>query len=419
MAIPLTQTPGSRNVAPRARSPISRTQRHRLLQAVGMFLMLVGAALMSIQIRLQVPIGREPWAGYQSDSPMFYLLMIIAVVLVQTVSILVPPTTLTSRIVGEAHPARRFLVALFTSFFLILVFHGNISQLQLVYFLGAGVLLAWLCIVVPRRLYVGQGGNSLERDLEKLVGSLPLINLWLRTNIRARYSQTTLGILWIILLPLLASVVLALAFTQILRIQLDVPIVSFILSAMIPYTLFSNAVLNSAGSILGKVSLITQVYFPREILPIVVLGEALVDAVFTFGSLFIINALLGIFPNIYWVYLPPLLLLLITITMGAMFLVSSLSVAVRDIPQLMGVLMQLVFYLTPVIYPVEQFPASFRWLFVLNPVAPIIQAFRDVLVFARPPDSVTLFFPIVFAGVVLYLGYVVFKRIESRMADMA
>jgi lipopolysaccharide transport system permease protein len=100
-----------------------------------------------------------------------------------------------------------------------------------------------------------------------------------------------------------------------------------------------------------------------------------------------------------------------------MFLVGSLTVMIRDIPQLLAVLIQLLFFLTPIIYPIEQFPERLRFLFVINPIAPIIQGFRDIIVYGRAPDPVSLYYSVVFAGVALVVGYTTFKSIESEMAD--
>jgi ABC-type polysaccharide/polyol phosphate export permease len=389
---------------------------------LALWLLLCGALLISVQMRLQVPIGRVLPPTYDALPLLFVVVLALIAAVLEAARAAAEragsPMRALWPLIGTPHPARRVVVALGLSVLAALVFFPDFSQLQLVYFVITGLILAVLCVIVPLRVYVGHAGNDLAADLHALWASRALAGLWLKTNVRTRYSQTVLGVLWIVLIPLATAGVLSLAFTQLLRIQLEVPIVSFILSALVAYNVFSNGVLLSPGSLLSKVGLITQVYFPREILLVVQLGEGLLDAVFTFGALFIINAVFGIYPNPWFILLPPLLVLLVAMTAGLMLLVSSLSVLVRDIPQLLGVAMQVLFYLTPVIYPVEQFPATFRWLFVLNPIAPVVQAFREIIVFARPPDGITLLLPCVFAGVVLYLGYVVFKALEAQMADM-
>ncbi len=128
----------------------------------------------------------------------------------------------------------------------------------------------------------------------------------------------------------------------------------------------------------------------------------------------IINAIYGLFPNICFIFLPFLRLVLILITLGISFLVSSPGVLIRDIPQLVFVFMQLFFFLAPVIYPIETLPERFRFRFVLNPVAAIIQAFRDIIIYQRMPDFVTLYYPAVFGGVYARSGMQPSSRLKTR-----
>jgi ABC-type polysaccharide/polyol phosphate export permease len=322
------------------------------------------------------------------------------------------------RWIGVRRPYRRLLVMLLVSLVGMLVLLPDISQLQLAYYALFCPLLGILVIALPTRTYIGQPGNDAISDLGRLWRNRFLIRMWLRNNIEARYSQHVLGVLWIVLLPISTAVVLTIAFTQFMRMQLDVPFIAFYLSALVHYNIFSTGIGTSAVVVTGKMGLITQVYFPREILPIVALGEILVDFTFTFLAMLIINALSGVFPNIYFVYLPLLLLILVLITLGLMLIFSAVSVLIRDIPQLIGVGLQLLFFLTPIIYPIQTLPVQYRFLFVLNPMAAVIQGFRDVIVYNRAPDIVTLYYPLVFGATVLVFGYAVFKSIEDRMADM-
>ncbi len=101
-----------------------------------------------------------------------------------------------------------------------------------------------------------------------------------------------------------------------------------------------------------------------------------------------------------------------------MLTISFLSVMIRDIPQLVGIAMQLLFYLTPIIYSLQSIPNPYRFVALLNPIAPIIQATRDIVVYARMPDMISLIYPIINAVVVLCLSYIMFKANEGYLADM-
>jgi len=374
--------------------------------------------LLAVQLRLLLPMGGNLPPGYAAHFPLLYVLLALVVVGVDQLGKLVPAHFFAQRFLSDAHPARQFVTMILVALAGIMLLFPSMARLQLLYFFVASSLICLLVIALPRRLYLKNPENDLLDDLGKLWQRRALLRLWISYNVRARYSQTILGILWIILLPLATALILAIAFTQILRIQLDVPMVSFFLAGLVPFNLFSTGVLNGTRAVLGKLPLVTQVYFPREILVLLVLGEVLVDFVFTFGAMIFINLTYGLYPNVYYIYLPFIVLILIALALGSMLIVSCLSLLVRDIPQLMGVFMQLLFYITPIIYPVETIPAHLRYVYVLNPLAAIVQAFRDVIVYARQPDFVTLYYPIVLSGILLYLGYCIFKSVEGTMADM-
>lgn len=380
-------------------------------------LVVFGAMLIAVQLRLQVPLFQPLPPGYQAQSVALYAVLVLAVFVVHSLGSLAPPLRLQA-IVANTHPFRKLLVGLVVSAALILLLLPDISSWQVVCFCVAGVVLGIVCIAVPFRIYLNRPDTSLLADVGKVWHNRALLRIWLSFNIQTRYSQRILGILWIIILPISTAVVLTIAFTQFMRIQLDVPFIAFYLAALIPYNLFSNGIIMSAPAITGKLGIVTQVYFPREILVLVVLGELLIDFIFTFVSMLLVNALSGVWPSAVYLYLPFLTAILVGITLGSMLIVSSLTVLVRDIPQLAAVVMQLFFFLTPVIYPIETIPAGFRSFLILNPIAALVQAFRTIIVYGQSPDWVSLYYPLVFAGAILTLGYATFKSIEDEMADI-
>jgi lipopolysaccharide transport system permease protein len=388
------------------------------LPLLGSFFTLIGGMLLAVQVRLQLPIGNALGGDYVALPLSLFLILALAVAVVYLISQTTTQIAAVQRWIGARHPYRRLLVMLAVSFVGIFLLLPDISQLQLAYYLLFTSLIGIFVIALPTRTYIGQPGNDVISDLGRLWKNRFLMAMWLRNNIEARYSQHVLGVLWIVLLPISTAVVLTIAFTQFMRVQLDVPFITFYLSALVHYNIFSNGINTSATVVTNKMGLITQVYFPREILPMVALGEILVDFLFTLTAMLLINALNGIFPNVYFIYLPLLLIILASITLGLMLVVSALSVLVRDIPQLVGVGLQLLFFMTPIIYPVENLPVQYRFLFVINPLAAVIQGFRDVIVYSRPPEIVTLYYPLVFGAATLVFGYALFKAIEDRMADM-
>ncbi|MCE7946619.1 MAG: ABC transporter permease [Chloroflexi bacterium CFX4] len=400
--------------------PTFNTQRPflRALHYAANLAILIGAHLIAVQIRLRLPWGNTLGAEYDAQPPLFYGIAAAA----QAVAYLLAAWAARTPFAPLLTPRSQFRVlalGIGGTVLGVLLLLPNLSKLQLIYFALAAVLLGVCVIIYPSRVNPAQDGGDFLAHLFRLWQNRALLGLWLRYNIQSRYSQTVVGIFWIVLLPLAMSGVLALAFSQFLRVSYDVPFISFFLAGLVPWGLFSSGIFNGMGAILGKMALINQVNFPREITVLLALGEGLVDLCFTLIALVIVNALNGIFPNAMWIYLPPLLFILICFTLGVMFFLSSMSLIIRDIPQLVGVVMQLLFYLTPILYPVSAIPERFRFIVLLNPVGLVLQAFRDVLVYGRAPDALSLYYPLVAALALLYMGYAYFKANETRLADFA
>jgi len=181
--------------------------------------------------------------------------------------------------------------------------------------------------------------------------------------------------------------------------------------------LFSQGITTGAISLTNAAGLLTQVYFPREILILVRLGEVLVDTFFTFMAMIILNAILGIFPNVNYLYLPILLAIQLMFLIGLSFFISYLSMMIRDIPQLVAIIIQFMFYLTPILYPLSAIPERYILIVLLNPLAPLVDAYRTVILYNAAPDFTTLYYPIVIGGILFYSGYVFFKKNERQITD--
>jgi lipopolysaccharide transport system permease protein len=293
------------------------------------------------------------------------------------------------------------------------------SGLQKIYFgciaLGFGLLL----IPLSRNGDAAEPPPPLSESLERLWANRSLLRIWVHYNVESRYTQTILGILWIVLLPLSTALVMTVVFSQLLRIQTgNVPFIAFFLAGYVPFGLFSQSISAGMKSILSAMQLINQIYFPREIIVLSALGEALADTFFMFLAMFVINLAVGIYPNALFLFLPVLALIEIALCLGLMFVVSWVSVLVRDVPQLVSVLLQIIFYLCPIIYPVQIVPQQYRFLINLNPLALLIGAYRDIIVYHRSPDVFSLIYPSALALAVLVFGYRHFKINEDQFADM-
>jgi lipopolysaccharide transport system permease protein len=371
---------------------------------------LLAAYLVATYWRESLPVGKYVGTNYQWQTPGLYLTIAAGAAVGYAVVPLLPRA-------WRAHASHRLYVMLASLVFACLgitIFLPRQSGLQKGYFVLLG--LALIILLVP---WSRARDYSLLSSLERLWANRSLLRIWVQYNVQSRYTQAVLGILWIILLPLSTALVMTVVFAQIMRIPAGkAPFIAFFLAGFVPWGLFSQAISGSMRSILGAMGLMNQIYFPREIIVLSALGEALVDALFMFGAMFVILIAVGVHPSALYLLLPLLLLIQLPFTLGLMFIVSWLSVFVRDIPQLVSVLLQILFYLCPIIYPATIVPLHYRFLITLNPIAVLVVAYRNVLVYHQPPDWISLVYPAAFALGLLAFGFRHFKTNEDRFADM-
>lgn len=238
-------------------------------------------------------------------------------------------------------------------------------------------------------------------------------------EIKIRYKQTLLGIGWAILQPAALTIIFTVVFSIFLKIDTgEIPYPVFAYSGLLPWTFFTSAVTFGSLSIVNNSSLVTKVYFPREIMPLSSIGAAFFDLImaaliFAFMILFY---RVEISINIFLVFLivPSILFL----TIGISLFLSTLNVLFRDIRFIIPLLLQIWLYLTPIIYSQEQIPVKYRFLLLLNPLAPLIQSFRDVTVLSKQPSWPELIRSILISIIILFSSYWFFKKKEKIFADV-
>ncbi len=385
------------------------------------FSIMVGGMLVAVWIRLRIGIGNPLGAEYQAQPAALYGLLALAALGAYGVALALPPQSRAGRWLAPWRQFRILVLATALATAAIVLLLPDVSQLQMAYFVVVTLVLGVVVVVIPGRLRASAYiTSSTPQNLREIHQNRYLLWLWLRYRIQARYSQTFLGILWIVLLPLSMSLVMAFAFTQLLgrADNLGVPFVAFLLSGQVMFGLFSHVVNNSKGEILRMLGLVKQVYFPRELLIILIVGEALVDFAFMFLALLAVNLVVGIVPTAYLLLLPVPLMLMTVLALGAGFAVSWLSMVVRDMQQLISIGMQVLFYIT-VLFSARNVDPRYEFLMSINPVSAVVEAFRDITIYGRAPDPVRLYLPVVVSLALLYVGYVYFKVNEDRFVDYA
>lgn len=242
-------------------------------------------------------------------------------------------------------------------------------------------------------------------------------------DLKVRYRQTALGVLWVVLQPVLSMVVFSLLFGGLLNVPSGgVPYPIFAYAALLPWNYFAASFNRSSASLVGSAHLITKVYFPRLVIPISGVLSGLVDFAVAFVVLIGMMVVYGIRPTPAIALLPAFLLLAMATALGFGLWLSALNVRFRDINYLIPYLVQVGMYLTPVIYGSSLIPERFRFLLALNPMTGVVEGFRwallgNHLADAQPPGAL---FPVSIAITLLILvsGAIFFRRTERTFADI-
>jgi homopolymeric O-antigen transport system permease protein len=237
-------------------------------------------------------------------------------------------------------------------------------------------------------------------------------------DVKVRYKQAALGIGWVVLQPLLMTIVFTIFLGIIIRVPSDnVPYPLFAYSGLVLWTFFSGAILNSGNSLVGNAHLITKVYFPRLIIPLASILARLVDCAVALIILLglMIYFRIGISPGILMV--PILILLLALLALGLGMWTSAVNVKYRDVTIALPVFIQLWMFVSPVVYPLGLVPQRWRLLYSLNPLVGIIEGFRSALFNKSLNWSALIVSTIITVALLLYAGYA-FKSREKTFADI-
>ncbi len=243
-----------------------------------------------------------------------------------------------------------------------------------------------------------------------------LLKTNIKKEVRGKYKNSFLGVLWSFLNPLLQIVVYAIVFQLILKNPQENYAI-FICCGLIPWTYFSSAISRSAFTMVENGNILKKVYFPREILPIsIVTSETvnfLISTIIILG--FVIFGGLGI--SKYIIFYPLVLLAQYLLLIAISFIVSSISVYVRDLQHLIGVALQLLFYAAPIVYSPEVIPQEYQWILTFNPMAYIINGYRDIFYYQTMPDIASIFGLIAISIVLCVIGYLIFNKLQKGFAE--
>lgn len=256
-------------------------------------------------------------------------------------------------------------------------------------------------------------------DLREFWAFRDLLLILMMRDVKLRYKQTLLGVFWVILQPLISSIIFAVIFGRFAALPSDgSPYLLFVYAAMLPWNIFAGALQRAGNSLIGDSKLISKVYFPRIFMPLASTLAVLVDFLVGLAVMFVllIVSRVPLTPNLLLV--PILLIITLIISVGLSSLFSALNVYYRDFTYALPFLIQVWMYASPVVYSANLIPGSLKVLYSLNPMVGVIDGFRWALLGTGVFPWVTLESSLLIGIVVLIFGLMVFQRVERNFADV-
>lgn len=274
----------------------------------------------------------------------------------------------------------------------------------------------WDLLIKPKR-------NWFDLRLHEVWEHRDLVMLFVKRDFVSKYKQTILGPLWFVIGPLLSSIVYSLIFGSVAKIPTEgTPSMLFYLSGIISWNYFAGCLNTTSNTFLGNSGIFGKVYFPRLITPISGLISNLIQFAIQFGLFLVIlafYALKGFSVNfsLAVVLIPVDLIILAFLALGFGIIISSLTVKYRDLSNFMIFGMQLWMYATPIIYPISAIPGRFRGILQINPVAPVIESFKQGLLGISAPKNFYYLYSIAFTVCIVIAGVLLFNRVENKFMD--
>jgi len=254
------------------------------------------------------------------------------------------------------------------------------------------------------------------KEFKEIFKYRELLKTNVKKDIRGKYKASFLGVLWSFINPLLQVLVYAIVFPYIMRIQTDNYLI-FLICGIIPWTWFTYSISNGTTSVTNNANLIKKVYFPREILPISVVTSGLINFLISCLIILIFVLFGGLGISWHLIFLPFIALIQYIVTLAAVLLLSAINVYVKDVEYIVVFLINMLFYATPILYSTEMFSGWITWLFKLNPLAHLINAYRDIFYVHQIPKLTNLLILLGIGIIILIICYNIFNKLEKRFAE--
>lgn len=245
----------------------------------------------------------------------------------------------------------------------------------------------------------------------------------IRNDLRTRFARSKLGATWMILQPLAQGAIYAVVLGQVLGSRLPhatskYSYVIYLLAGLVGWTLFAEVITRCLTIFVDNASLLKKMVFPRICLPLIVSGSCLLNNLFLLAATVVIFLLVGNFPGWMWLWLPVLTAITLLFGLALGLILGVLNVFVRDVAQVMGVVLQLWFWLTPIVYALNIAPLHFGSWMRFNPMYAICSAYQQIFLWGNAPHFETLGIIVAVSLLLLAVGMVLFRRASPDMVDV-
>ncbi len=255
------------------------------------------------------------------------------------------------------------------------------------------------------------------KQLKEIYNYRQMLVSLVRKDLRGRYKASVLGFLWTFINPLLQLVIYTIVFSVIMRAGIK-DFYMFLFVALVPWIFFSSCLTGGATTIVNNQDLVKKIYFPRIVLPISYVTSCFVNMLLTFLVIFAVILVTGFGINVQAIlFLPFIMIVEYILAMGIALLSSACTVYFRDLEHILGIIAMAWMYLTPIIYSPEMIPEKYLVYFNLNPMTPIVEAYRDILYYQRMPQMASLLQATIVGVVIVIFGAVTFGRLQRGFVE--
>ncbi len=257
-------------------------------------------------------------------------------------------------------------------------------------------------------------------DWKELYNYRDLLRFLVWREVKVRYAQSAIGIGWAIIQPVFSMIVFTVIFGKLAKVGSDgSPYALFSLSALVPWTYFSNSLVDGTNSLVTEANMLKKVYFPRILMPLSAVFAKLVDFSIAMTLLLVLMIFFQTPPTWGVLMIPILILLMMFTAFGLACWLTAFAIQYRDVKHAMNFVVQLLMYTAPVVYPASLIPAKYQMYYALNPMVAVIEGFRSALLGTRPMPWQFIAIGILSSTCITLTGILYFNRKERIFADVA